>query len=60
MVQQLMAGYDAEAGRRCGLQVRGNSWWRPSVFETILKGCPERLWLSGKCFVWWVSALELL
>jgi hypothetical protein len=22
MVQQLMAGYDAEAGRRCGLQVR--------------------------------------
>jgi hypothetical protein len=23
MVQQLMAGYDAEAGRRCALQVRG-------------------------------------
>lgn len=28
MVQQLMCGYDAEAGRRCGLEVRNAAWVR--------------------------------
>jgi hypothetical protein len=26
MTQQLLAGFDAEAGRRCGLQVRSLRW----------------------------------
>lgn len=35
MVQQLMAGFDAEAGRRCGLQVRGDNCCWPSALGAV-------------------------